>query len=387
MTGADLVLQPGLEVAGALAADMVSTAAVSIDDRETLVGTVFVSVLIFGNALAVHIHADHEDGRRFLDLGCHSLSLIRSLIAVAGAVGDGFSGLLVVEVAVSADLLVQIGPVIFGLAVKIGIGRGVHIGIPADIAGSDIGGGEAVAEEDNILVVDLGAVQHGLGHLQTGFHVGEALVGSAVVSLIDDLRGVVLHLLDQAVCLFRGGAVGHGEDLMAVGVEGYKAQLTVGRGAVGVGRKGVDKGLRRRDGRVITGGIGVAELFVHGIGDVHDQNHSNVLLLVDLVYPLGGGHIQGDVKVIFLVGGLDGLADRHTVTVAAAGRVGAAYLDDLNTVVRCRCLEGQHTCRQANCQKDRQYSLHFVYHVPFSFQISNCEIGINGGWAGIAFPP
>ena len=378
VAGADLVLQPALEVTGLLASNEVTAIFVAVDHRKRLVGSGFIRILEICNALTFHVHSDGKDSGRLFDLGGHGLSPFSGLVAVAGSVGDGLTGLLVVEVAVRAGGLLQV--FVRGVGVA-------HIRVVTGITRLDIGGGESVAEEDDILVVDLGRIQHILSHLQTGFHIGEAVMGGAVVCLIDDRAGIVLHLFDQLVCLICTGAAGHIENLVAVGVKSHKAQLAVGGSAGGIGRKRLNEGLCGGHSSSIAAGGRIAELLGHGIGNVHNQNHGNVLLLVDLIYLLGGGHFKGNIKVIFLVGGLDRLADGYAVAVQTTGGIGAAGLDNLNAVVRGRCLEGHHTCHQTHCQKNCQYSLCLVNHVPFSFQIQNREIGIDGGWAGIASPP
>ena len=91
---------------------------------------------------------------------------------------------------------------------------------------------------------------------------------------------------------------------MSVRIKGHIAYLADAQGIVG--RKLVQEVLRRSHSRCVP--RHTAEIGVHRVGDVHDDDHRHVRLLANLTHLHGGLHLEGDVKHIFQVCPGNGLA-------------------------------------------------------------------------------
>ena len=128
---------------------------------------------------------------------------------------------------------------------------------------------------------------------------------------IDDVARLGAHGVFQGIGLCCVGTWLQFKYLMGIRIERHIAHLADAQGVV-IG-KVIQKFFRRFHGRCIT--CIAAKVRVHGVGDIHDDDHGHVRLLDDFVDDPGRLHGQGDVKDVFDVRSGDGLADRNAVLI------------------------------------------------------------------------
>ena len=181
----------------------------------------------------------------------------------------------------------------------------------AGITTLDIGGGEAVAEEYYIFVFIGCTSKHIPCHSQTGFHICELvrIIPIPVTILINDVTGNCSHGIFQHFSLFRTGAGLQVKYLMTIGIESHIAHLADTHGVIG--GEIVQKFIRRQHSCFVAGTV--AEIRLHGIGNIHNDDHCHVRLLDDFINNLRGLDRQGDVKDVFNVRPGNGFADMDTV--------------------------------------------------------------------------
>ena len=255
---------------------------------------------VFLYGLSGHVHADGKDrGAASFDVGGFIPGADGGFIAVAGAVGTWLF----------EDMVIKKPTVI--------------IGIVTVVAAADIGGGKAVAEEDDEFISVGDSVQHIAGHREACFNVGKTGMGRIVAGGIDNGARPGSHGVLEGVGLFLCGAALKAKHLVRVGVEGHKAHFADAKGIVR--SKLIQKAFRSVHGGVIPGGA--AKIGVHGIGNVQNNDHRHVRLhhILRNVFP--GAHVQRNVKDVFQLGAPDGLANRDSPIPTGSGTAGAFDLN------------------------------------------------------------
>ena len=133
-------------------------------------------------------------------------------------------------------------------------------------------------------------------------------MGVRISTRIDNPSRFLQHLVFQTVSLGHRGTLLQVKNLVSVSIECHIADFAyafTGR------RKLIKELICRFHGCRITGFT--PKIGIHRIGNIHDDDHGHVRLLIELGDLGGGLHGQGDIEHVFQLGALNGLADLHAV--------------------------------------------------------------------------